>query len=594
MRFLGLDGRTRWPGVGASFCCVLFCSVFVRAAAGQAIAVDGGEGEFAAPAGAWTTGESVTPATTPSEFRGFWADVFHAGLQNAAQVDEMIAEAVAGNYNAIVPEVLAFHDNQYGSHGAYWKSDIVARSSYVTTSFDPLAYIVQRAHANGLEVHPWLVAFRVSSTWPPPGNATVAAHPEWLMVPRASMGSVATVGSYYTFDPGSPGVQDYLMSIVRELCEDYEIDGIHWDYIRYTDVDAGYPADLSYAHSTLRRFQAITGYPGTPPTDYGPWNDFRRRTITEVVRRAMFEIPIVANPRQPLRHTAALVTWYPANVNFHLTRPYYESFSDWEYWQSMGYLDATIPMCYFDENSYPSTYRAWVDNSVMWANNYNRHTYIGPGIYLNTFADSVTQIQYARAAGAHGICTYSYRSTNDAGQYWSNWYPYVATNVFTEAASVPTMPWRDPAAATAGAVFGRVTDGATGAPIDDATIEVNGFAMVQTDGNGCYLVANLSAGASGTIVPFSANYAGYSEVHRPAVLVERAGFTEANFALGTWLEGDYDVDGDVDLDDYDRFFECLTDPDGGPIGAGCDVFDFDTDADVDLRDFSVIQASFTD
>jgi hypothetical protein len=49
----------------------------------------------------------------------------------------------------------------------------------------------------------------------------------------------------------------------------------------------------------------------------------------------------------------------------------------------------------------------------------------------------------------------------------------------------------------------------------------------------------------------------------------------------------------VDLDDYDRFFECLTDPGAGPLGAGCDVFDFDTDVDVDLQDFSVVQASFT-
>ena len=77
------------------------------------------------------------------------------------------------------------------------------------------------------------------------------------------------------------------------------------------------------------------------------------------------------------------------------------------------------------------------------------------------------------------------------------------------------------------------------------------------------------------------------------MLAERAGFTEANLAIGTWLPGDYDVDGDVDLDDYARFADCITGVNGGPLSAGCDIFDFDLDADVDVKDFQTFQASFT-
>ncbi len=527
-----------------------------------------------------------------SEFRAFWADAFHSGYKSRAQIDTMIAYALAGNYNAIIPEVLAFQDTGGGGHGAYWDSDIVPKASDIIDDFDPLEYMCEQAHAVGIEVHAWLVAFRVSNEWPPPGNPIVAAHPEWLMVPRAAAGGgPAPIGDRYTFDPGSPGVQDYLMSIVKELCSRYDIDGIHWDYIRYTQTDAGYPADPDYEGSSLARFQAITGYSGIPATDYGPWNDFRRRTITEVVRRAMFEIPIIDNPRQPLRHTAALVTWYPASADFHQTNPY-RVFCDWEFWQSKGYLDATIPMCYFDEDSYPVTYRQWVDNSVTWAQAYDRHTYIGPGIYLNSFTDSNTQLQYARDAGAGGMSTYSYRGTSDGTATWSDWYDYVSSHVFSQAAVPPPMPWRDPITAVDGTIYGRVADGATGQPLDDATVEAIGIETAQTDGNGYFILTKLSAGADGTPVAIRASQAGYPDSVRPAVLVERAGFTEANIGMGDWLPGDYDVSGTVDLDDYLRLADCLIGPQPGPPPAGCDLFDFDLDGDVDADDFRVFQITF--
>ena len=542
----------------------------------------------------------VTAGSDPPEFRGFWADAFASGFKSTAQIDTMINLALAGNYNAIVPEVLAFQDTAGGGHGAYWDSNIVPMATDIVGGIDPLAYMVQQAHAHGLQVHCWMVAFRVSATWPPAGNPTVAAHPEWLMVPRANLGTIAKVGGssgYYTFDAGSPGTQSYLMSIVRELCDNYAIDGIHWDYIRYTQTDAGYPAVSSYADSSLHRYQRIYGLdpnyvpdPNSPPAS---WNDFRRRTVTEVVRRGMFEMATSPNVRQPLCHSIAGVTWYPANSNFHLTGAY-SLFSDWEYWQAMGYIDATIPMAYFDEQgSYTATYRAWVNNSIAWANNSNRYSYIGPGIYLNSFADSKTQILYARNAGADGINTYSYAGTNDTGATWSDWYPYAASNFFLQPAPVPTMPWRDPNLATEGYVYGRVTNGATGLPIDNVTIKINGVGGPQTDGDGYYMASHLTAAAAGTTYSIAASYTGYTDATRPAVLTERAGFTEANFALGTWLQGDYDVDAHVDADDFLHLVPDLTGPNIGPPPPGGDLFDFDVDNDVDLRDVAVFQRSFT-
>ena len=486
----------------------------------------------------------VEETIVPPEFRGFWADAFSIGYKSQAEVDYMIARAIEGNYNAIVPEVLAFQDTAGTGHGAYWNSAIVPKANDIAGGFDPLAYMVQEAHAAGIEVHAWLVTYRICSNWPPVGNPTISAHPEWVSVQRsATGGGPARIGSYYFMDPGSPDVQDYLISIVRELVGNYEIDGIHWDYVRATEQDSGYPAYTSYAQSGLARFQQRTGYAGTPSDTYGPWQDFRRTEITELVRRAQVEVATIPNPQQPLRHSAALITWGGAPSSFQNTSSW-THYQNWEQWTEDGHLDAAIPMCYFDWDVYPNYFMSWVDQTMIWRN--QRHAFIGPGIYLNTFDDSVVEIDYARNAGANGICTYVYSDTNGSRANWWEWYPYVAANAFFEPAPTPPMPWRNPLTTTEGHVYGRVTDGTTGQPLDNATVRVNGFYAGETDGNGFFVITRVTAGATGTPYAISASYAGYSDAVRPAVSIERAGYTEANLALGDWLFGDYDVDADVD------------------------------------------------
>ncbi|MCK4659437.1 MAG: hypothetical protein KAV82_07935 [Phycisphaerae bacterium] len=65
--------------------------------------------------------------------------------------------------------------------------------------------------------------------------------------------------------------------------------------------------------------------------------------------------------------------------------------------------------------------------------------------------------------------------------------------------------------------------------------------------------------------------------------------------------GDFDGDGDVDLDDYAVFVDCMPGPDTPPTptipevtGQMClDAFDFDKDEDVDLNDFGAFQGHFS-
>jgi hypothetical protein len=67
--------------------------------------------------------------------------------------------------------------------------------------------------------------------------------------------------------------------------------------------------------------------------------------------------------------------------------------------------------------------------------------------------------------------------------------------------------------------------------------------------------------------------------------------------INPFLMGDWDLNGHIDLDDYEVFWLCLqvSGPDIQPLFDECAVvFDFDDDNDVDLFDFSAFELHFTD
>lgn len=552
-------------------------------------------------------GLALVASANAQAMRAVWADAFSVGFKSNTEINDLVNRAVTGRYNAIFAEVLAFHDNAAGAHGAYWNSSIVPKANDISGGIDPLAQLVTLAHANNIQVHAWIVPLRVCSVWPPAGNATVAANPQWIMTTLANAGAgPSTVGSYYTFDAGSPEVQEYLTSIVRELVTNYQIDGVNLDYIRYVQTDAGYPANNSYAKSSLARFRAQTGFVGTPPTTgNASWDNFRRQTISEIVKRFRCEIASITNPRQPIQLNADLICFGNAPASF-TSADAYLLFQDWRTWMEKGWLDAGLPMNYKrDHNASEATwYRNWVNAAVTWR--YNRHMYAGQANYLNTKANSVTQMSYALGTVAsprcNGVVNYSYDATADENTNgtpetdWT-WYSYVATNLFTSTTTVPTMPWRNSATATEGTLWGRVVNATTGLPIENASVTAGALAAVPTDANGYYVITLAPAAAGGTSynVTVSAAASGCSNQTAVGVLVPRGGIVRRDVGLCPPViqPGDMDQDGDIDVSDLNSFFFCMQ----GPAffygsGAFCLRGDDDGNMTVDLADFVNFQENF--
>ncbi len=459
----------------------------------------------------FSTGSQMAP-----EFRAFWASTGHEGLENVDQIDDMVSRAMQGNYNVINALIMYKQDTGGSLHGALWNSSILPKATAYPPEIDPLAHLIERAHANGLKVHGRLIPYTVSQAWPPAGNTILAANPQWLCSVHNDMGKgPSLVSDYYFLDPGSPEVQEYIISIVRELVTNYEIDGIHWDFIRHLRADSGYPSDNTYSNSTLARFRAITGRSDIPvPGGDAEWDDFRRRTIDELVLRSRAEIASIrTNPVQPVSLTAAVAGWGAAAADFENTSAFKSVFQNWEKWMRLGWLDGACPMIYLADHipDQQTLQRAWVERAIGWR--YQRHMYIGQCLYRNSMPNSIIQMQYGYDQGADGSINFAYGLTVDNDldgnpeTDWT-WYPYLAENLFNEPAPIPELTWRT-AAAEEGTIWGRITDEITGNPIDDATVTVSGQQPVQTDGNGYYVATMIPTAAGGTSYQITAEHYGY-------------------------------------------------------------------------------------
>ena len=106
--------------------------------------------------------------------------------------------------------------------------------------FDFPAVLIREAHARGIAVHAWFFDFAEGA------NSHVAqTHPEWLALSPDGKPTTAEIlrGQPYRMawmcPARRPGYTDqWLIPLIKEFAERYDVDAIHHDYVRY-------PGDLA-------------------------------------------------------------------------------------------------------------------------------------------------------------------------------------------------------------------------------------------------------------------------------------------------------------------------------------------------------------
>ncbi len=145
---------------------------------------------------------------------------------------------VATGLNTVIVQVRS-HSDAYYSSTLYPTAEYFTGSRGGAASFDPLAIMVEAAHARGLLIEAWFNPYRGPSTSVdlPDGDPIK----NWI-----GTDNVFVYNNFYYLNPASSEVRDLVVAGVLEVVRNYNVDGIHFDDYFYPTADASIDAN-SYA-----------------------------------------------------------------------------------------------------------------------------------------------------------------------------------------------------------------------------------------------------------------------------------------------------------------------------------------------------------
>jgi len=473
----------------------------------------------------------LLPGVSMGQYMGFWADAFHDGYKTPQQVDQLIADAKRAGANAL------FVEARVRANSLYVKSlEPPVRDPGYSPDFDALADVISKAHAAGIQAHAWLVICPAGSDAEMKADPrhilnthgpSAAGRDNWMALDNTGK---AFDGSNYSLDPGHPDAAAYIADVVEHVAENYAVDGIHFDYVRYAGNTWGYNP------VSIERFNRLNLKTGTAAPADAAWSEFRRQQVTALVRQMYLR---AVKFRRDIKVSAALIAWgdAPATAaDWTRSSAYSGVMQDWVAWLKEGILDLGIPMNY--DREHDASQKRWFDNWLRFEreNQGRRFILVGPAAYLNSPENTLAQARrvWDTPVGATrlgGVVFYSYACTN-----WSvcgtGGSPPVSNNEFYNTLQImrlllgvsfspPDLPWKT--AAANGHILGEVRIGSeTRSPLAD------GLALTLTNPATTLKGAVDSTGAFGFVeVPpgtYSLTaYRGSTAVVSSSDIVVRAG-----------------------------------------------------------------------
>ena len=160
-------------------------------------------------------GSGRATATAQPQLRGIW---MHANfIRTPAEADRCIDKLQRANFNAVF--LLVWY---WGGQAAF-QTPLCPMLEGVQAGYDPLHYMVQECRRRQIEVHAWFVNGAYGHPRP---LHVLDQHPDWAV---DSGGEASTLW----YDLGKPEVRKFQSDLMIEALTRYDLDGIHFDFIRY-------------------------------------------------------------------------------------------------------------------------------------------------------------------------------------------------------------------------------------------------------------------------------------------------------------------------------------------------------------------------
>ena len=223
-------------------------SVAVRLALGLAVAMLAG---------------SETTAAPTLKGRAVWASPRDAGTTEASVVD-FVDQLAKAHVNTLVMEVKT-------SAGLFWPSTSERFAPAVVAEyrdFDFPAILIRECHRRRIAVHAWFFDFAEGAS-----SYVVQQHPEWLALRPDGKPTPAEIlrGHPYRLawmcPARRPGYTDqWLIPLIKEFAQRYDVDAIHHDYVRYPGDLA--PDTYCFCDYCLEQIPKYAGYYSTAHPDH--------------------------------------------------------------------------------------------------------------------------------------------------------------------------------------------------------------------------------------------------------------------------------------------------------------------------------------
>jgi len=373
--------------------------------------------------------------TGKREARGVWLSRFEltadplrgdpAAMQE--HIRRVFEQARAARLNMVFFQVRGNADALYESRHEPWSALLTGELGR-HPGWDPLQFAVEEAHRLGLELHAWFNTFPV---WRGPGappecspRPVALEHPEWIVCDSAGTPMPLNQAGYVWGSPGNPAFREHVLAVAKDLTERYDIDGIHFDYVRYPEQSS--PRGYSRDSVSIARFES----PRENPARLS-WEHWQREQVNAFIYDAY---NAVTHLKPWVKVSAAVIGKY--------TGPGWTSYNavyqDPRRWMELGKIDFIVPMVYW-ERSHPT--HPFVPLITEWHDRLSYNRLVIPGISTELqrrfgWKELSAQIKAVRDNGLPGVVFFASGGLERA---WET----LGVSEFPYWALPPAMPWKD-------------------------------------------------------------------------------------------------------------------------------------------------------
>ncbi|NUP98789.1 MAG: family 10 glycosylhydrolase [Armatimonadetes bacterium] len=314
------------------------------------------------------------------EFRACWN---HSGTGAFGTWAQSMKNLHESGFNAVVPNML------WGGVALY-DSELLPHHPVVAQRGDQIAECVAAAKPYGLQVHVWKVNWNL-------GHAVPEAFKQKLRAEnRLQVDLKGTTIDWLC--PSDERNQALEADSMIEVAQKYEVDGVHFDYIRYPGTESCF-CDRCRERFETSLGRKLTNWPADTrlPEVKAAWTQFRCDNISRLVQRVAEGVRRV---KPACRISAAVFRDYPScrdGVG-----------QDWIHWIKQGWIDFICPMTYTDSDD---TFRNWAQQHVGYIEG---RVPLYPGIGVTSSNSTLSpdrtagQVQITREQGADGFIIFNY------------------------------------------------------------------------------------------------------------------------------------------------------------------------------------------